>query len=76
MSKMSKESYQELVRENVEWLKGQERCLERDHLIVIAEHSIDQLYIPDHVTLRHIKEAEKRLRDLRNEYNFLHGIEE
>lgn len=65
MGMMSKSSYVEMIKENIEWLEKQPKSLERDHLIVIANDPIDRIYTPDVVRNSHIQEAERRLEELK-----------
>ena len=43
---MSKEAYEKLIRENVEWLNKQPDTLEREHIELILWESI-KFYYPD-----------------------------
>ena len=43
-TKMNRKAYEELVREDLEWLRWQIMTLERDHVIAIVEASADLIY--------------------------------
>jgi len=45
--KLNRAAYEKLIAENLEWLKQQPRTLERDHIILIVEHSADHEYRED-----------------------------
>lgn len=38
-SKMSRDSYRDIIAENLDWLAKQPRTLEREHIRTIVEHS-------------------------------------
>lgn len=42
--KLTRGAYEQLVSQDIEWLRQQPRTLERDHVIAIVEQSIDLHY--------------------------------
>lgn len=46
MSHITREAYEKLVAEDLAWLEKQPRTLERDHVMLIVQNSVDQLYGP------------------------------
>ena len=48
MSKLTKDAYQKLIEENIEWLENNtEDCCERRHTIQILKQSIEESYVED-----------------------------
>jgi hypothetical protein len=45
--KMSRESYEQMIREDLEWLMAQPRTLEREHIAEIVRQSPDREYAPE-----------------------------
>lgn len=50
-SKMHRDSYEALVKDNLAWLEAQPRTLERDHIMMIVRQSVEHYYPPDGVRL-------------------------
>lgn len=46
MGKLTKEYYQKLIDEDIDWLLKQPQSLERDHIRTILVWSVDALYPP------------------------------
>jgi len=44
MSRISRRAYEQMVKEDIEWLRQQPDTLERDHLEQIAFWSINAIY--------------------------------
>lgn len=44
MTKLNKEAFEKLTKQNLKWLKEQPITLERDHIEHILEWSVGQLY--------------------------------
>lgn len=42
--KMNRESFEEAIKRNIEWLKKQQRTLEREHILLILEDSTNIYY--------------------------------
>ena len=42
--RMTRDAYEEIVRQDLEWLRRQPRSLERDHIVVVLEHSVRTEY--------------------------------
>lgn len=42
--KLNKQAFEQLVREDIEWLREQPNCLERRHIEDILEWCVDVLY--------------------------------
>jgi len=45
--RINRKSFQRLIDENIEWLDKQERTLEREHIRVVLEASVDAHYGKD-----------------------------
>lgn len=45
MTQLNRDGYQRLIDEDVAWLEGQPRTLERDHIVAVLKSSVD-LYYP------------------------------
>lgn len=43
-TRLNREAYEKLVKEDIEWLRQQPRTLERDHILVILEKAVDYEY--------------------------------
>lgn len=61
--KMNRESFVQLVTENIEWLMKQPRTLEREHTIGILKECVD-FYYPPEVRVPAANEEKKSLRRL------------
>jgi hypothetical protein len=46
--KITKSAYVQLIKENIAWLKTMPRTLERNHIMLIVEKSIDFYYPTSH----------------------------
>ena len=42
--RLTRDAYQQLVDEDIAWLKTMPRTLERDHIIMILEHAVEYEY--------------------------------
>lgn len=51
-SKMNRKAYEELIQEDLKWLKKQPRTLEREHIIEIVKSSPDREYGPVKINYR------------------------
>jgi hypothetical protein len=47
--KLNKESYVQLIKEDIEWLEKTEDCLERQHIKLVLLDSIRKLYNEERV---------------------------
>jgi hypothetical protein len=56
---LTREAYQKLVNEDIEWLLKQPRTLEREHIEAIVSHSVSLLYDK----IESLKEEVNALRD-------------
>lgn len=45
-SKVNRLTYEKMVQEDIEWLDKQPKTLERDHIRLILQHSVDHEYPP------------------------------
>lgn len=61
-TKLNRQAYADIVAENLEWLNKQPHSLERDHLRVIAEHSVRHEYGECERELRALREVAEAAR--------------
>ena len=59
--KLNKDSYQELIEQNIEWLNKQPQTLEREHIKKIVLDSIN-FYYPKQGQTLHLDSVSKRCR--------------
>lgn len=45
-SELNRSAYEQLVREDLEWLRSQPRTLEREHIEMIVRWSVERIYGP------------------------------
>lgn len=50
MGTMNRTAYEQIIRENLEWVDKQPRSLESDHIRLVLKDSIDRLYGNDYLT--------------------------
>ena len=51
--KLSKSDYQKLIDEDIIWLKNHKESLERDHLILVAQDSVEAYYPENNFNFSH-----------------------